>query len=213
MNNSFTPDRLGFALVGDESLTIACGDILLDAGHWIGCVITRAPAVRAWAMGRDLPVRRDPGELPPLTQDAPVDWLLSLANLRVLPDAVLRCGRLGAINFHDGPLPERAGLNTPAWALLDGADAHGVTWHLMEGGVDEGDVLIREDFGIDADETALTLNAKCYAAGLDSFADLLRQMEKGRLDRQPQDLSRRRYFAGDARPERLGPFFASVPRR
>lgn len=204
MNKSFTPDRLGFALVGDESLTIACGDILLEAGHWIGCVITRAPAVRDWAMGRDLPVRRDPGELPPLTQDAPVDWVLSIANLRVLPDAVLRCARLGAINFHDGPLPERAGLNTPAWALLDGADAHGVTWHLMEGGVDEGDVLVREDFGIDPDETALTLNAKCYAAGLDSFADLLRQMEKGRLDRQPQDLSKRRYFTGDARPERLG---------
>ncbi len=32
---------------------------------------------------------------------------------------------VGAINFHDGPLPRYAGLNTPAWAIINGEAEHG----------------------------------------------------------------------------------------
>ena len=38
-------------------------------------------------------------------------------------DEVLRLPRRMAINFHDGPLPRYAGLNTPVWALLNGETA------------------------------------------------------------------------------------------
>ena len=204
MTTTFKPESLVFALVGDESLTIACGDMLLTGGHRIARVITRDGTVRDWALTNDLSVSDSPDELIAEGQGAPVDWLLSIANLRVLPDNVLRAARFGAVNFHDGPLPERAGLNTPAWAILEGATDHGVTWHLMEGGVDEGDILYRAEVSIDFHEIALTLNAKCYAAGLESFGQVLAQMERGKLNRKPQDLSHRRYFAGQDRPESLG---------
>ena len=73
------------------------------------------------------------------------DWLLSIANLRMIPDDVLALPTKGAINFHDGPLPAYAGLNTPAWAIINGAPTHGVSWHVIEGGVDEGDLLAQKD--------------------------------------------------------------------
>lgn len=93
--------------------------------------------------------------------------MLSIANLRVLPDALLAVGRSGAINFHDGPLPRYAGLHATTWALLAHERTHGVTWHLVEGGIDEGRVLVQREVPIAEDETALTLNAKCYAAGIE----------------------------------------------
>ena len=47
-----------------------------------------------------------------------------------------------AINFHDGPLPRRGGLNAPAWALMEGSRHHGVTWHEITPHLDAGRVQI-----------------------------------------------------------------------
>ncbi|MGO4841921.1 formyltransferase family protein, partial [Rhizobiaceae sp. 2RAB30] len=88
------------------------------------------------------------------------DWLFSAANLRMIPDAVWRKARSGAANFHDGPLPRYAGLNAPAWAILEGETSHGVTWHALASGVDEGGIYVKQSFDIAPDETALMLNTK-----------------------------------------------------
>ena len=85
----------------------------------------------------------------------------------------------GAINFHDGPLPRYAGLNAPVWALINRETRHGVTWHLIEGGIDEGDIVEQRLFDLDAGETALTLNTKCYGAAIDSFGALVAALETG----------------------------------
>ena len=47
----------------------------------------------------------------------PFDYLFSITNLSIIPEAVLALPRRQAINFHDGPLPRYAGLRAPAWAL------------------------------------------------------------------------------------------------
>lgn len=186
-------------LMGDESLTIACGDMLLAGGHRVAAVITRDAAVRDWAEGQGLKVHRAAEDL----LDVPVtaDWLLSVANLRLIPEEVLALPTRGAINFHDGPLPRYAGLNTPAWAIINGETQHGVTWHLIEAGVDTGDILAQSAVEIAPDETAFSLNSKCYAAGMESFGEVLAQLEGGALTAVPQDLSQRSYFARDKRPD------------
>ena len=104
-----------------------------------------------------------------------------------------RCWRrrpAGAINFHDGPLPRYAGLNAPVWAILNRETRHGVTWHMIEGGIDEGDIVEQRLFDLDAGETALTLNTKCYGAAIDSFGALVAAIETGGPARVPQDLDR-----------------------
>ncbi len=182
-------------VIGNESLLIGCSDALLARGHQIRGIVSEAEEIRAWAAAQGVEVWTHPSEI-----EGDFDWLLSIANLRVLPEAVITKAQKGAVNFHDGPLPERAGLNTPNWAILEGAVEHGITWHLIEGGVDEGDILAQRRFAVAEDETAFSLNSKCYAAALDSFAEVLAQLESGSLDRQPQDLSLRRYHARADRP-------------
>ena len=175
-------------LIGNESLTRVCGEVLLQRGHRIDALVTVNAAVADWGVAQGLRVVSDWAGL------GAVDWILSVANLRVIPAPVLALARRGAVNFHDGPLPERAGLNAPVWALLDGAKEHGIAWHLIAGGVDAGDILEARRFAIAPDDTALTLNTRCFEAAVESFPALLTQLETGALRRVAQDLTLRRHL-------------------
>ena len=186
-------------LIGNESLTSQCGQVLLDRGHGISAVVTQSAEVRKWAEAKGLAVAGDWAGIAGVS----ADWLLSIANLRVIPAAVLAQARKGAVNFHDGPLPRHAGLNAPVWAILGGEAQHGISWHLIEGGVDEGDVLEQRLFDIAPGETALTLNTRCFEAGMESFPALVDQLETG-LRRAKQDLTQRSLHLRDDRPAAQG---------
>ena len=188
-------------VMGNESLLVQCAELILGRGHLIEGVITSEPGVEAWATKRGLRVLAPGMDLEARLGAAPFDWLFSIANLSIIPDGVLRRATKGAINFHDGPLPTYAGLNAPTWALLAGETTHGITWHLIEGGVDEGDILAQSIFDLAPDETALTLNTKCYAAAIETFSSVLDMLGRGDLDRRRQDLGARTYFAKAKRPE------------
>ena len=125
-------------LVGSESLLIQCAQTLEQQGHQVVAVVSARAAVRKWATERGVRLFRDAKSLPAATDLLPFDYLFSITNLSVLPEEVIALPTRGAINFHDGPLPEYAGLNTPVWALLHGQAGHGVTWHTMTASVDGG---------------------------------------------------------------------------
>ncbi len=186
-------------LVGHESLVIQCGEMLREAGHGIQGVATRNKDVEAWAKSHNLPLYAPGADLADRINALTFDWLLSIANLDLLPQALLDKAAKGAVNFHDGPLPRYAGLNAPVWAILNGEAQHGITWHMISGGVDEGGIIAQKLFDIGASETALTLNTKCYGAAIESFADVIRALETDQ-PAAPQDLSQRSYFAKNARP-------------
>ncbi len=189
-------------LIGNETLTRQCGDMLLAHGHKLAAVVTRNADVRQWALGRGLRVESYGPDLAERLS-ARVDWLLSVANLSVIGPEVLALAQ-GSVNFHDGPLPHYAGLNAPVWAILKGENQHGISWHLIEGGVDEGDVLERRSFEISPQDTALTLNTRCFEAAMESFPSVLAQLESGVLQRKPQDLGQRRLFLRTDRPAAMG---------
>lgn len=187
-------------LMGDETLLIECAEQLRERSYEIAAIVTQSDAVMDWARQKDvriIPAARFSSD--DLAETA-FDWFFSIANLRLIPTAVWQQAAHGAINFHDGPLPHYAGLNTPSWALLNGETAYGITWHRLSEGIDEGDILIEEPVEISPDDTALTLNAKCFEAGIASFARLLDTIDQGSLAGSPQDLNKRKLFARDKRP-------------
>ena len=169
-----------------------CGNALLEAGHSIAAVISDTPEIVAWAAGIGLR-QHDAFDG---VGDIPFDFLMSIGNLHRVPPAVLRRAAVGGINFHDGPLPDLGGLNTPAWAIIEGRAEHGVTWHWMTDSVDAGAILAERRFRVATDETALTLNARCFAAGIESFADVLAgiaedSLPRNRSETPPHEMRRR----------------------
>lgn len=186
IERSFLHGRRSCILVGNETLLAECAKLLLDQDFGIAAVVAdpQSPAAD-WARRSGLTLSEKPRDL--LVNDGrQVDYLFSISNLSVLPADVLALARRAAINFHDGPLPELAGLNTPVWALLDGAAHHGVTWHLMTGAVDEGAILAAERFAIAPGETALSLNTRCFEAGLRSFAGIVDDLDSAVARAVPQ---------------------------
>jgi len=52
MTATFNPSGFSAILMGDESLTIACGDMILAGGHRIEAVVTQDATVSGWAQGK-----------------------------------------------------------------------------------------------------------------------------------------------------------------
>ncbi|MGX9854063.1 MupA/Atu3671 family FMN-dependent luciferase-like monooxygenase [Limimaricola variabilis] len=170
------------ALIGDSALTLEAARQAREAGFQLAVVASRHAGTRDYAEAHAVPLH-DPDRLDTLPEG--IDWLLSAGNVALLPESILRRFKAGAINFHDGPLPERPGRNAPAWALIEGARSHAITWHLMTTGVDAGDILLRQGIEIAPDETAQSLNARCFAAAVETLPALFAQMRHG-LRPRPQ---------------------------
>lgn len=190
---------LSFLLIGNESLTIQCATQVLDRGQRVAALLSDSAAVRDWGRARGLTVA-----MPDAVPDVRVDWLLSVAYLRLVPPALLAQAAQGGVNFHDGPLPRYAGLNAPVWAILNGEARHGITWHRMTSGVDEGNILVERSFDILPDDSALTLNSRCFEAAVESFAEVLALLEAGQGDGRAQPAEGRRVFARADRPAAAG---------
>jgi natural product biosynthesis luciferase-like monooxygenase protein len=187
-------------ILGEGALLIPCAEILLRYKHKIETIVSTNAVIREWAREQKIRCVSRPDEVLSSMDGRPFDYLFSIANLSVLPARILALPRLGGINFHDGPLPRYAGLHATTWAILNQETSHGVTWHEMRETVDTGAILQQRIFALAPDETAFTLNRKCFKAGIDSFEELIKALADGTLRGLPQNLSERTYFAKHARP-------------
>ena len=208
---STTNHPLSCYLIGDESLLIQCAETWLSKGHVIFGVVSENARIADWATEWSLPIINPHEDLAARLSRDPFDYLLSITNRRMLPGSVLTLAGRASINFHDGPLPGYAGLNTPVWALLAGEPRHGVTWHIMEDGPDTGDILEQSSFDLAPDERALTLNTKCYEAGIESFTRLVDGLTDDTVRPVKQDLGSRGYYGNSKRPPLSGTIVWSDP--
>jgi natural product biosynthesis luciferase-like monooxygenase protein len=187
-------------LIGADTLLLECGNLLLAQGHSILGVVTGAEKVRSWAAEKGVPCLELDRGYPDALRDEAFDYLFSITHLSLIPDEVLALPKRGAINFHDGPLPRYAGLNAPAWALMNRESTYGITWHLMTAGVDEGDILEQRLFDLTPNETSLTLNTRNFQVAIESFGELIQKLETGTEQRTPQISESRSYFGRHQRP-------------
>ncbi len=195
-------------LIGGDSLLIECGEILQAKGHEILGVITNTPRLSQWAISKSIPtIAADsdyPEKLIERSQASSFDYLFSITHLSIIKDEVLALPQKMTINFHDGPLPAYAGLNTPAWALINQEEQYGISWHKVVSGLDEGELLKQELFDIAPTETSLSINTKCFATALDSFPVLIDELANDQAQPITQDLSKRSYFGKFQRPDAMG---------
>jgi methionyl-tRNA formyltransferase len=193
-------EKFSCYIIGAQSLLVQCAELLLEAGHEILGVITSDDMIGNWATERGIRRLDSRGDYLASLREQPFDYFFSITNLSIIPAEVLALPRRGAINFHDGPLPRYGGLYATAWALINREPTHGVTWHLMTNEVDRGDILEQEHFEIDEGETSLTLNAKCYEAGIGSFRVLLSELAGGQLRGERHALDESTYCPRSKRP-------------
>ncbi len=182
-------------IIGDGTLVIACGQLIIDSGHDIYGVISSNPLIREWAEDKGIKYVDHGSNYEEFLKQKPFDYLFSIVYFNLIPKELLALPKKMAINFHDALLPEYAGIHATSWALINREAKHGVTWHEMVAQVDKGNILKQKTVEIEAAETAFSLNMKCYEAGLEAFSELLNELAADHYTLNFQDLSRRTYYA------------------
>lgn len=93
-----------------------------------------------------------------------VDFYLVCGYKYILPREIFEIPSLGTINIHPSLLPAYRGQHVINWAIINGEEKTGVTFHLIDEGIDTGDILFQKEILIDSDDTAFSLHQKVYRA-------------------------------------------------
>jgi methionyl-tRNA formyltransferase len=123
------------------------------------------------------------------------DFVFSIYNMRIIKRPLLEIPRVATVNFHNGPLPRYRGVNIYSWAIINGEEDHGVTWHLVDEKIDAGDILGKRSFPLTANDTPVTLLSKGFRAGVDLLDEILPRLIEGRIEPQKQDDSMATYYS------------------
>ena len=116
-----------------------------------------------------------------------------------IPRAILEIPRLGCLNVHPSLLPANRGPVPLFWTFRQGCEHTGVTIHLMDEGMDSGDILAQEVIEVLSGMSYAQLELECALHGGDLLADTIWKLYQGDTKPMPQDESMSSYhgFPGD----------------
>ena len=90
--------------------------------------------------------------------------------------------------MHGGLLPERAGVHIACHSIIQGDQKSGGTLHVIDSGIDTGDILSRREFPVENGDTAFDVYQKSQLVLLEVFQELLPQLKTGSYQRTPQSV-------------------------
>lgn len=90
--------------------------------------------------------------------------ILKKDTLELFPD--------GIWNMHGGKIPEYRGNNVLQWAIANGEEEAGVTWHIMDEKIDHGSILKEGTVPIEPADTAVEVREKIVRKGFELFCRL-----------------------------------------
>lgn len=186
--------------IGEGKLFVQCLELLQQMKFQIKGIITHDTWLMEHLQDKTIPI------VPPasLALMPKVDYLFSINNSRILKEKELGMATTLAINYHDALLPQYAGMYATSWAILNGESKHGITWHQISELVDAGDILEQVEVDLGPNDSAFTLNTKCFEAGILGFRRLLAALRDHSLAPLQQDLSLRTHFPLAKRPPNFG---------
>ena len=114
------------------------------------------------------------------------DYILSIYYRKIFPKSLLQLPKYGCINIHPSLLPEYRGPVPTAWALLNGEKETGITIHLMDEGIDTGDILFQKTVDIDYNDTGFDLYTKIMNAGVELFIENFEQLIENNYNKTKQ---------------------------
>ena len=99
--------------------------------------------------------------------------LLVHAGAGIIRQPLLDASRLGMVNAHMGILPSYRGMNVTEWAAFNG-DPIGCTVHLIDQGIDTGDIILVRPVTADGVDDIAELRAIVDAAQIELLGEVVR---------------------------------------
>lgn len=116
------------------------------------------------------------------------ELVVTAAYGRILPANILQLPALGCINIHASLLPAYRGAAPIQWALIDGRQKTGVTFMLMDEGMDTGDILRQADLELDQTIDGGQLSEQLAQLGAQILPQVITDFLAGKIEPRPQDL-------------------------
>jgi methionyl-tRNA formyltransferase len=193
-----TPD---FALPSLQKLADAHADIRLvvtqpDRAQGRGRKVT-PPPVKALAQKLGIPVFQPQRlrALEAVEQIAAVsaECLAVVAYGQLLPQELLDCAPLGAINVHASMLPHYRGAAPIQRALMAGEQTTGISIMLLDSGMDTGPILEQRQVVIQEGDTGGGVHDKLAILGAELLVGALKGWKAGTITPKLQDAARASY--------------------
>lgn len=170
------------------------------AGHHVIAVFTQPdrpkgrgqhqsmPPVKEAALRLSLPVHqperiRRPEVIEELRAMTP-EAMVVVGYGQILPQAILDIAPRGIVNVHASLLPKYRGAAPIQWAIARGEARTGVTTMRINAGLDTGDMLLKWETEIAAEETAVQLGARLAVAGAELLERTLKELSS--IQPEPQ---------------------------
>jgi len=186
-----TPDHATTILEALTSNTLTPKVIITKPDAPVGRkkILTPSP-VRVFAESKNIPIltplRLDNSFLSSLDTYA-LDIAIVVAYGKIFSKGVLDYFPKGCVNIHFSPLPLYRGASPVQNTLLDGRQETGVTFMLMDEGMDTGPILAKETLPIKENDTTETLMKSLAHLGASSLPKILNDWLSGNLTPRTQN--------------------------
>ena len=188
--------------MGTPDFSVGTLEALIAAGHEVCLAVTQPDKpkgrggkmqytpVKEKALFYNIPVYqpkrvRDPECVEELRKYN-ADVMVVVAFGQILPKEILEMTPYGCINVHASLLPKYRGAAPIQWAIIEGEEVTGVTTMQMDEGLDTGDMILKTEVPVAADETGESLHDKLAAAGAALCVETLKALEDGTAVREKQ---------------------------
>lgn len=109
--------------------------------------------------------------------------------ISVLYDRIFKIEELqnkSAFNFHPGILPDYRGSGNYSWCLINKEKETGITLHVIDEGIDTGEIISIEKFQILEKDTSFSLFQKGEHVIFNMFKEWFKKLLRGNYTSQPQ---------------------------
>lgn len=187
--------------MGTPAFAAASLNALVDARMEVAAVVTapdrpagrglhlRRSAVKERALELGLPILQPDNLKAPAFHDQ-LDRLDAslyiVVAFRMLPEVVWAKPALGTINVHASMLPDYRGAAPINWAIINGEHHSGVTTFKINGRIDTGDILLREQAPIGPLDNAGVVHDRLMALGADLLVRTVKNIFDGTSTPIPQ---------------------------
>lgn len=111
-----------------------------------------------------------------------------------IPRVILEIPSLGCLNVHPSLLPANRGPVPLFWTFRQGCEQTGVTIHLMDDGIDRGDILAQEVIEVSSGISYEQLELESARRGGELLADTVWKLYQGDTKPMPQDENVSSYY-------------------
>lgn len=136
--------------------------------------------------------RKTKGKFKKRFSDMNLDYLVSINYRYIIPKEVLIIPKY-SLNIHGSLLPKYRGRTPHVWSIINGEEYSGVTCHLIEEGVDTGNIIEQISVKIKKDDTGYTLLKRFEKLYPDLLIESMEKLNKN-INTLPQNESKASYF-------------------